>query len=413
MSSEQTLVSFPMLRQRPLDPPDEYSLLRRDQPVTRVRLWDGSVAWIVTRYADVRKVLLDTRFSAMSNSPGYPAITPGRVVTNRQEPSFIAMDPPDHHLHRRMVSKTFSGPNIALLKPQVTQIVDDLIDEMISKGPVLDLVTTFALALPSRVICEILGVPYEDRDYFHDRASVPLSAVSTETAQEAFDDLRRYVDRLIDTKLGAPGNDLLSELAHGPLSDGSIDRDALVSMVLLLLVAGHETTANMTALGILVLLQNPQQLAKLQGQNAGPVVAMAVEELLRYLTIAQYVPARVATEDVELGGQTIRAGEGIFALVSSANRDETEFPEPDAFDIERAAANHMAFGQGVHLCLGRHLARLELEIAFDSLIHRLPGLSIAIPPEEIRYKSDMTVLGVYALPVKWDNQAAQLLQHQF
>jgi cytochrome P450 len=364
-------------------------------------LWNGSTAWIVTRYADVQRVLLDSRFSAVANRPGYPAVSAARTVANIQEASFIHMDAPEHYMHRRLVSKAFQRGNILKLRPKIERIVEDLLDGMLRKNPPVDFVTEFALALPSRVICEILGVPYGDRDFFHERASVPLSNAPIEEAQQAQDDLRSYLDALIDQKLERASDDLLSELAHGPMQEGLVTKDGLVSMAFLLLVAGHETTAKMLSLGTLVLLQHPDQLEELRAAEPA-LLRNAVEELLRYLTIAQFVPARVALTDVEIGGVTIHSGEGVFALAASADRDEARFTAPDLVDIHRSPLDHLAFGHGIHICLGQHLARLELEIAFGALFRKIPSLSLAVAEAGLRFDSDSTVVGLQSLPLTWE-----------
>jgi cytochrome P450 len=392
--------AFPMPRAAHDAPPVAYATLRRERPVVRVRLWNGSEAWLVTRYDDVRALLSDDRFSAVASAPGYPHVTPGREVTNRQDPSFIQMDGAEHDRQRRMVNPDFVVKRVATMRPRITAIVYDLLDRLVATEPPVDLVSTFALPLPALVICEILGVPPEDREYFHELAAVPLGNASLEEATVAMAELKDYLDRLIAAKEQGPGDDLLSRLAVEQLQPGALTRAELVSMALLLLVAGHETTANMISLGTYLFLENPDQGAVLRTNDDPRVVERAIEELLRYMTIVQYSPARVATVDVELGGQVIRAGEGVFALIESANRDDDAFAEPDVFDIRQPRRHHVAFGYGRHQCLGQWLARLELQVALPALFRRIPALALA-PTHEVRFKYDMTVFGIHELRVVW------------
>ena len=392
--------SFPMPRAAHDAPPVAYATFRRERPVTRVRLWNGSEAWLVTRYDDVRMLLSDDRFSAVASAPGYPHVTPGREVTNRQEPSFIQMDGAEHDRQRRMVNPDFVVKRVAEMQPRIIAIVDDLLDRLSETERPVDLVSAFALPIPALVICEILGVPPEDREYFHDLAAVPLSNASLDDAASAMTALKDYLDRLIRVKEQAPGSDLLSRLAVEHLQTGALSRAELVSMALLLLVAGHETTANMISLGTHLFLDHPDQGAVLRTTDDPRVVERAVEELLRYMTIVQYSPARVATADVEIGGEVIHAGEGVFALIESANRDADAFEAPDMFDTTRARRHHVAFGYGRHQCLGQWLARLELQVALPALFRRFPNLALA-PAHEVRFKYDMTVFGIHELRVVW------------
>lgn len=396
-----SLPAFPMVRESHERPPSSYEWFRREQPVTRVRLWNGSSAWLVTRYDDVRAVLTDDRFSAVASAPGYPHVTPGREATNTQDPSFIQMDGSEHERHRRMVAAEFTVKHVETMRPQIEAIVDDLLESMARERPPLDLVRSFALPLPALVICDVLGVPRSDRDHFHRLAAIPLSSVSVEEAGAAMDELKAYLDGLIMEKEARPSDDLLSRLAVEELAQGALSRAELVSMVLLLLVAGHETTANMVALGAFLFIEHPEQRHVLREPSSSRAVRAAVDELLRYMTIVQFSPARVATADVELAGEHIRTGDGVFALIESANRDDAVFGDADVFDVTRARRHHVAFGHGVHQCLGQWLARTELQGALPALFARFPDLSLATPLAEVPFKDDMTVFGIHELWVQW------------
>ncbi|HEY4421190.1 MAG TPA: cytochrome P450 [Pseudonocardia sp.] len=393
--------AYPMVRTCPFDPPAELAQLRAENPVGRVRLWDGSSPWLITRYEDVRRVLSDSRVSSETDRPGYPiqseAMRRGRVFTR----SFIGMDDPKHARYRKMIISDFTARSTEALRPVVEKLVNDLLDAM-ERGPrPVDLVEAFALPLPSMVICQMLGVPYADHDFFqeHSRAILDVSADPQETVR-ANDELRDYLTALIAEKEAEPTDDILGRLAQRYVLTGRLSRTEAATMALLLLVAGHETTANMIALGTLTLLEHPEQAAEVRDGDSA-VVKSAVEELLRLLTVVHTGRRRVALEDIEIGEVTIRAGEGIIIAGESANRDPAVFESPDELDIHRGSNHHVAFGFGVHQCLGQPLARLELQIAYPALLRRFPDLHRAVPLEEIRYRDKMVVYGVQELPVSW------------
>jgi cytochrome P450 len=393
---------YPMARTCPFDPPPEFALLRAERPVTRVRLWDGSSPWLVTRYADIRKLLVDPRVSADDTRPGYPFVAPGLRAQRLKSRTFISMDGPDHARYRRMVLSEFTVRGTESLRPLVETIVDDLLDGM-ERGPrPVDLVEAFALPLPSMVICQMMGVPYADHDFFQSRSRDAMldNTAGPEAALRASDELEEYLSRLMAAREAEPTDDLLGRLAQRYVLTGLLSREEAVAMALLLLVAGHETTANMISLGMLTLLQYPEQAADVRDGDPA-VVKGAVEELLRLLTVAHSGRRRVALENIEIGGVTIRAGEGIIAAGESANRDATVFESPDELDIHRGMNHHLAFGFGVHQCLGQPLARLELQVAHPALLRRFPDLHVAVPLEEIRFRDEMAIYGVHALPVSW------------
>ncbi|GAA5167270.1 cytochrome P450 [Amycolatopsis dongchuanensis] len=394
--------SFPMTPRCPLDPPPELSRLCEEAPVTRVRLWDGSTPWLVTRYEDVRAMLRDPRVSADSDRPGYPHVTPGIAARRRRAKTFINQDDPGHAAGRRLLTADFTVRRVEALRPRIQRIVDELVDDLLAGPQPADLVEALALPVPSLVICELLGVPYADRAFFHGISKLLVSRDATpEASVAAAEELLDYLGGLVERKAADPGDDLLSRLAVAQFRTGKLTRREIAAMGQLLLVAGHETTANMIALGTVALLTHPGQLAELRASEDPEFVANAVEELLRYLTIVHSGRRRVATEDLELGGQLIRAGEGLIAATDAANRDETAFPGADSLDLHRAARHHVAFGYGVHQCLGQPLARVELQVVYGTLYRRVPTLALAVPAGELRYKHDMLVHGVHELPVTW------------
>lgn len=397
---DQHVSTFPAARTCPFNPPAEYRELRKEAPISRVNLPDGRQAWVITRHEDVRAVLMDPRFSSDRQHPGFPILVKGGRVLTDFHPSLIGMDAPEHGPARRAVVGEFTVRRMAALRPRIQQIVDERIDAMLAGPKPADLVKAFSLPVPSLVICELLGVPYADHDFFQQCTSRLLSRTAgPEERRDAFKTLRSYLDELVTKKEANPGGDLLGRQVIKQREDGTVDHAALVAMAFLLLLAGHETTANMISLATVALLENPDQLDAIK-KDPGKTIA-AVEELLRYFTIADTATARIATEDVEIGGMLIHAGEGVLALGYSANRDPEAFDRPDELDIERGARHHVAFGFGAHQCLGQNLARMELQIVFDTLFRRLPNLGIAAPIEELPFKYDAAVFGVHSLPVTW------------
>ncbi|ANS62624.1 cytochrome P450 [Streptomyces lincolnensis] len=399
--SPDSLPEFPMPRQArcPFDPPPALKDLQEKAPLTKVRLWDGSEPWLVTKYADQRALLGDPRVSADTDSPGYP--TKASPEGGEGKLSFIMMDDPEHARLRRMVTAPFAIKRVEALRPAVQKIVDDLIDGMLGRPGPVDLVEEFALPIPSLVICELLGVPYDDHAFFQDNTKTMVHRDATpEQRGQASREVAGYLATLIGKRLAEPRDDLLSGIA-GRVTAGEIDHRQATEMALLLLIAGHETTANMIALGTLALLQNPDQLALLRESDDPKFVAGAVEELLRYLHITHLGRRRAVTEDIEIGGRLVRAGEGVIMANEIANRDPEVFPDPDRLDLTRDARRHVAFGFGVHQCLGQPLARMELQVVYGTLYKRIPTLKLACALEDVRFKNDAFIYGVHELPVSW------------
>lgn len=395
--------NFPMKR-CPFSPPAQYAQLREEAPVSKVTLPGGDWAWLITRYEDVRAVLGDNRFSTQPTTPGYPFIAPARaaLLKNEKPATFIRMDPPDHAKYRRMLTKEFMVKNVEAMRPAIEELVNGLLDEMIRRGPPADFFEDFALQVPTTVISKILGVPREDEPFFQDRSKAKLDlAADPSVPVQAAADMRAYLDDLIrDKEAHSGGNDdLITRLLIDQVIPGHMSRDELRAMVELLIIGGHETTANTIALGTLSLLEHPDQKDAL---IADPTLAnTAVEEILRFHTPVHYNGARAALEDVMIGGQLIRKGEGVLAMINSANRDAEVFDAPDTFDIRRQSLRHLAFSYGVHQCIGQPLARAELQTVFSTLFQRLPKLALSIPLSEVPFRYDAFVFGVDAMPVTW------------
>ncbi|MPZ95203.1 MAG: cytochrome P450 [Propionibacteriales bacterium] len=397
MTEPGAVPRFPLPRVRPFDPPPQYDEFRERCPVTKVTLYDDTEAWLVTRYDDVRTVLGDDRFSAVGSWRFQPSAS--RAAAERGEKSFTAMDPPEHRHFRRMLTRHFTVKRIEQLRPAVESIVDDVLSQLVSGPRPVDLVQALALPVASRTMCHLVGVPYQDHAWYEKRATVRsvLDADPAEAAQ-ATQDLLDYVDRLVTRRQAEPGEDLTSRLVQELLVTGLIHRSDLVAMLRLLLTAGHETTATMIGTGTFVLLQHPDQLRQLV--DDADLLPNAIEELLRYISMLHLTIVRVAKDAVELGGQQIVPGDGLIATPAAANKDPHAFPDPNRFDIHREARHHIAFGYGVHQCLGQPVARLELQSVFSALFARLPGLRLAIPADEVQYNHS-NLVGVQSLPVNW------------
>lgn len=400
MSGQETdFPVFPWHRSCPYRPPADYGRARAEHRPVRIKLATGREAWLVTSYEQVRRVLNDRNLSSDRGHPGYPYFipVPEQFKTNA---SFLGMDPPEHDIHRRMIAKEFTNRRVQTMRPRVQQIVDESITAMLAAGSPTDLVQALSLPVPTAVIGELLGVPYEDHGMFHERTKLMMGGDrSAEERLAGITELEQYLRKLVFDKEREPGEDLLSRLVVGYRDAGILDHDQLTSMARLLLIAGHETSANMISLGTLTLLQHPDQLEELKRD---PGLALnAADELLRYLAVADLATSRVAMTDVEIGGVTIREGEGIIALSLAANRDEAAFEDPDKLDLHRDASQSVAFGYGLHYCIGADLTRLELEVVFGTLFRRVPGLQLAKPMDQLPYKDGAIMYGVYEMPVKW------------
>lgn len=393
-------VAFPQDRTCPYHPPTGYGPLREGRPVSRVTLYDGREVWAVSGHSAARALLADPRLSSDRRRPEFPIPTARFAGVRDRRVALLGLDDPEHQVQRRMMIPSFTVKRAAALRPAIQQIVDDLLDTMIERGPGAELVSAFALPVPSMVICDLLGVPYADHEFFEEQSRKLLRGPTADDSQNARKELESYLGGLIDAKAGhpEPGKGVLDDLVHKQLSEGALDRAEVVSLAVILLVAGHETTANMISLGTYTLLQHPDRLAELRADPA--LLPTAVEELMRMLSIADGL-LRVAVEDIEVEGVTIRAGEGVMFSTSVINRDDSVYADPDALDFGRSARHHVAFGFGIHQCLGQNLARAELEIALGTLFARLPGLRLAVPAEEIPFKPGDTIQGMLELPVTW------------
>jgi len=390
---------WPFERSSPLDPPPLFAQLRSECPVSKVSTWNGSPAWLLTRFADIRALLVSPGVSSDLTLEGFPEPSATVAAARGGQKNFVRMDPPQHDIHRRMLAADFKIHHVAELRDYLDELVDRLLDRMEEQGGPVDLVDALAQPVPASVICKILDIPLERGDFFQDRVNTWMSLDNPpEVASQANRDIVAYFDQLVDERFDAMGDDLISRLIEGQVKTGKLAKTELLHILQLLLVGGFDTTANMIALGTLTFLQNPDQLAKLR-ENPD-LVQGAVEELLRYLSVAHQVAFRLATDDIDVGGTCIHAGEGVIAPIAAANRDPEVFEDPDRFDITRDARRHLAFGFGLHQCLGQPLARIELQVVFGKLFQRFPALRLAEDAHTLDFRNSM-IYGVAALPVTW------------
>ncbi|KAB5536338.1 cytochrome P450 55A2 [Coniochaeta sp. 2T2.1] len=396
--------SFPFKRASAFEPPAEFADLRVSEPVSRVKLFDGRLAWLVTKWKDVTAVAIDNRLSKERQRPGFPELNEGGKLAAKARPTFVDMDPPAHMRQRSMVESFFVTTHVTKMEPYIKQTVGDLLEKLKTKGcangPV-DLVQEFALPVPSYIIYTILGVPFDDLEYLTQQAAVRSQGSSNaREASAANQGLLDYIAGLVDKRMEHPTDDLISKLVTEQVKPGHIEKSDAVQIAFLLLVAGNATMVSMIALGVATLFQHPEQLAELK---SNPSLAPAfVEELCRYHTASALAMKRTAKVDIELGGQHIKAGEGIIASNQSANRDEEVFTDPDTFNMHRhwpEGKDPLGFGYGEHRCIAEHLAKTELTVVFSTLFEKLPNLRLAVPFDKIKVSPLNMDVGISELPV--------------
>ena len=401
IAPESHAPKLPFARTCPFDPPPQFAVARALGPLLAVTLWNGKRAWVVMRHAEIRAILMDERrFSGRMGHPDFPSVTAARVVVDRNERAFVGMDNPLHDRYRRFFTREFSVRRMQALIPQMQVLADGLIDELLAEGPPADLVATLAVKYPSLVMAELFGSPYADHLFIIGCAVARHGLTqSTAEAETKARELAAYVRRLIDSKEENPADDMLSRVIALHVKPGDLSRDDLAEIGAMILRAGHDTTTNMIGMGSLLLMRDAVLRARLTAEPK--LIEAAVEEFLRFVAPVQFSPRRVALEDVEIAGVTVKKGEGLFMSLPSANRDERLFACPDRIDIERDTSQHLTFGYGIHQCLGQMLARYELQVMIAAILKRLPSLRLAVPLEEIRFKDDMQIYGVHNLPVTW------------
>ncbi|MER8062505.1 MULTISPECIES: cytochrome P450 [unclassified Streptomyces] len=396
---QHSALPFPFQSPGVLEMAEEWERLRGSCPVAHVGFATGDSGWLVTRYEDVRTVLTDARFSrAAAALPDAPRMRPLAA----DAATILSMDPPEHTRLHKLVARAFARKRIERLRPFVEQTTEELLDAMEQAGPPADLVAGLGLPLPVAVICQMLGVPFADRDRFCRWADVMLSlgSHSSDQVRAARSELAGYLGELIEAKRRTEGDDgLLSMLIHASEVGDRLSENELVVFGVTLLIAGYHTTSSTFANGALQLLRRPDLTASIARDPER--IRTTVEEILRYSTAGvNGGTIRVATEDVELGGVLVRAGEAVLPAITSANRDEAVFANAAEFDPGRDHNPHLAFGLGAHYCLGSQLARLELTVAIDGLLRRFPTMRLAVPKEELSCTAGV-IRSLTALPVVW------------
>jgi len=391
--------SYPFSRIR-LEPDPQYAELRRTEPVCRVQLPYGPPAWLVTDYSLTKSVLSDARFSRAAavgrDNPRESAADISQVAE-----SVLSMDPPAHTRIRMLVGKAFTPRRVAELRPRATDIASGLLDDMIAAGPPADLVSSFSFALPSIMICELLGIPEADRHTFRGWADATVSTTTTTPVQEqdAYLHLVGYLASLFEERRARPGDDLLTGLVQARDNDDRLSESELLVLAMALLVAGYETTAHQITNMTYTLLTRPAQLQQLRQRPE--LLPGAVEEMLRFNVFGSAINPRIATTDVELGDVLVRAGEPVLCSRSSANRDEQVFSRAAELDFDRDPNPHVAFGYGPHFCLGANLARMELQVALGAILARLPRVQIAVPEDSLLWRDGTVMRGLAAFPIIW------------
>ncbi|MFI5593968.1 cytochrome P450 [Amycolatopsis sp. NPDC051758] len=396
-----TLPAFPFRVRTPGEALDEYSKLRAQAAVTRVQLPGGHEGWLVLRHAEVRTVLTDLRFSkeAMTR-PDAPRLIP----VHRGSRSLVNLDPPDHTRLRKLASREFTQRRVETLRPRIEEITADLVDTMLAAGSQADAVTALALPLPITVICELLGVEPEEQARFRQWGDKVLTVggpgADADAAREAAGALMGYLTGLIERKRARPGEDLLTRLLQAQEDGDSLDAEELRTLAMTILIAGYHTTVSAASHLLVHLLEDPARYQSLVDDPE--LITTAVEEALRYSQVAGgFGSMRIALEDVELGGVTIRAGEPVIPLINSANRDESAFAEADELQLDRTDNPHLAFGAGIHFCLGAALARLELRVLLETLVARRIPLALGTPVDELRWHLATAFPRPAELPIQW------------
>ncbi|MEV6394516.1 cytochrome P450 [Streptomyces sp. NPDC051907] len=391
--------AFPDLPALIADPHTAYTRLREAGPAHRIPGPDGVPIWLVTRYADVRQLLADPRLS-LDKAHRSPGNYRGFSLPPALDANLLNMDPPDHTRIRRLVGRAFTPGRVEQMRPGIQSLADQLLDAMAPQGRA-DLVAEYAAPLPIAVVCDLLGVPHDSRLDFRawTDALVAPDPDDPGAVKEAVKAMLAYFPQLIADKRRTPGADLLTDLIDVRDDGDQLTEDELTSLAFLILVAGYENTVQLLGTAVLALLDHPEQLAALREDPAK--IEDAVEEFARYDGPSALAIRRFPTEDVEIGGVTIPAGETVMLSLSSANRDPSRFPDPDRLDLDRQPGGHVALGHGIHYCVGAPLARLETQIAVSTLLRRFPALELDVPRDELRWRPSMRARGLVALPVRF------------
>ncbi|AEV71774.1 cytochrome P450 [Mycolicibacterium rhodesiae NBB3] len=388
------VIPLPRDARCPLHPPAEFDAWR-DAGLQQA-MWHGQLFWVVNRYSDIRASLTDPRVSA-----GFSSFEQ-QIQDNADIPLvFARMDDPEHNRLRRMMTSDFTARRVTEMRPHIQELVDGFLQTMVEKGAPADLVRDLALPVPSMVICRLLGVPYADHEFFEVNSAKSLDmSIPEEDRVAGSAVVYEYISELLRRKHNEPGDDLITRLA-ARVEEGEMSHATAAMTGFIMLQAGHETTASMIALGALTLIQHPEAFQRLSNTEDPAVIANAVDELMRYLSVVHSLVERTALEDMTIGGQQVRAGDRLLMNIPAGNWDPEYAENPDVFDIDRNTRGHLGFGYGVHQCIGLNLARAELQIALSSLARRMPDLRLAVTPAQLEFKSDHAIYGIRELPVTW------------
>jgi cytochrome P450 len=399
---------YPMARSCPMHQSDQYAELRAGAPLAKIALPSGRTAWLITRYEHVRRFLTNPNVTTDRLHPNYPFYLPlSRKLVKDVNASLMSLDPPEHTELSRLVIPEFTQRRMRELRPRVQKIVDDHITAMLNGDRPVDLVEAIGRPVTSQVICEVLGVPYHDRELFQSTSKVMASRHSTSSERyEADTQLRSYLSDLVAAQAkeaeqpgAVPGDHLIGRVIAKNREKRVVTQEEIAALCVALLSAGHETTANVISLGTVLLLENPEQLAIIRADPAR--TPEAVEEILRHTSITDPSGQRVALADIEVGDMVVRKGDAVVVSTAAANWDETVFAQPEKLDFDREPRQQLAFGHGIHRCIAQNLARLELEVVFNTLFARIPDLRLATPVEELSFKEGALLYGVHTLPVTW------------
>ncbi|KAK8879206.1 cytochrome P450 55A1 [Apiospora arundinis] len=414
MAALQDIPNFPFAREKTYHPSPVYARLRREAPISQVKLYDGKLAWLLTKHKDCCEALSSDKLSADRLAPGYPEIHAGGLKAREAIPTFVNMDDPGHATQRAMLEDEFTPETVnRKWRPMMEEVVDAVLDEFVAKGEAaakqqqpVDLIKEFAVHAPTLIIYRALGVPKADVARLS-RDSEIRNSTSRNAAETANLELQRYIADLVKQKTRQPdgGDDIINKLVTEQLKPGHLSEDQVATLAFLVLTAGNAALINSIALGVLTLLQHPAQLADFRREPAR-LAAPLVNEITRYHTASGLNSRRAVKEDLEIGGQVLKRGEGVICAVQAANRDGDKFADPDAFDIHRATgslpADTLGFGFGIHRCQAEFFSRTQLEIVFVKLFARLPHLRLAKEESELSYSAPTMNIGVDELPVYFE-----------
>ncbi|KAI9699556.1 MAG: hypothetical protein M1820_007187 [Bogoriella megaspora] len=401
MATEEQIPQFPFLRQHGVEPAPENAELRHKCPIAKAQLFDGKKVWMVMKHKDICEALSSEKLSADRRNPGYPEIHPGGAKAKEARPTFVNLDNPDHGRQRAMLEDAFTPEAVHKMRPMMQATVDKVVDDFIKSGQTekpVDLMENFANIVPTQIIFKILGVPESDIDSVSKDSEIRHST-SRNAAETSNQNLNEYVDKLVEERIEKPQEDLISKLVKEQYSKGTLDKTDITTLGFLILTAGNAALLNSIGLGVLTLLRHPEQLDEFKTNPS--IAPQVINEILRYHTVSSLNSRRVVKQDIVIGNQPMKEGDGVICAVQSGDRDEDISPNPDKFDIHRKVdpESVLGFGYGPHRCLADTFSRQELEIAITSLFQRIPKLKLAVPESDLKWSPPEQNIGIQELPV--------------